>query len=113
MSYHKVVKIWGVLLPVETGYTKNLPERVSSYHILYSYGRGRSTPGLILHSTRNTHFIDELILLLGVLKLIFRNGRFHVDKSKQKQSKGKGMCQRDAHRWACVRFSRLICTEGL
>ena len=55
--------------------------------------QGSSTLGLILHSTRNTHFIDELILLLGVLKLIFRNGRFHVDKSKQSSRK-----ERDATR---------------
>jgi hypothetical protein len=75
--------------------------------------QGSSTRGLIRHSTRNTHFIDELILLLGVLKLIFRNGRFHGGQKQAKQSKGKGICQRDAHRWACVRFSRLICTAGL
>ena len=39
MSYHKIVEIWGVLLPVETCTRKFLPERVrgDSYHILYSY----------------------------------------------------------------------------
>ena len=86
MSYHKVVKIWGVLLPVETCYTKisSWAREGDSYHILYSYGGEIQHWGLILHSTRNTHFIDELILLLGILKFIFRNGRrFHGDRSKQ------------------------------
>ena len=40
--------------------------------------RGNSTIAKPLCFVLDTHLIDELVLLLGILKFIFCNGRFHV-----------------------------------
>lgn len=40
--------------------------------------RGNSTTAWPLCLVLDTHLIDELVLLLGILKFIFCNGRFHV-----------------------------------
>src|SRR6266404_3603384 len=58
---------------------------------------GKFNSGTTCTHTRKTHFVDKLILLLGVLKFIFCNGRFHVeDKTEVVESKGN-VSKRGAH----------------
>ena len=40
--------------------------------------RGNSATAKSLRFVLDTHLVDELVLLLGILKFIFCNGRFHV-----------------------------------
>jgi hypothetical protein len=43
--------------------------------------QGNSTTAWLLWFVRDTHLIDELVLLLGILEFIFHNCRFHVPQT--------------------------------
>jgi len=77
MRYHQIVQVWGVLLPVETLYMKLLGRAMFSLPYLVLL-QDNSTTAYWQYFVLDTHLIDKLVLLLGILKLVFCNGRFHV-----------------------------------
>ena len=55
--------------------------------------RGNSTTVWLLCFVRDTHLVDELVLLLGILKFIFYNCRFHVPQAVGRYVDGKSKGQ--------------------
>ena len=52
--------------------------RYFPYHILYSCRTTQQTALSQYFVVVDTHLIDKLVLLFGILKLIFCNGRLHI-----------------------------------
>jgi hypothetical protein len=98
MRYHQIVQVGGVLLPVETLYMKLVGRATFSLPYLVLL-QDNSTTAYSQHFVLDTHLIDKLVLLLGILKFVFCNGRLHIVQKgrglSESRWKGKGQ-RRDA-----------------